>query len=176
MDQVLQDKLRESNILFLHPKCSDDDINQIVFSLMAIAQDNPKAEIQLYIAGSFEYGRAMPVYDAIRSIPNPVFGVAIGAIGAFSVLILCACSTKAMLPHSRLYFSEPYGVLDAGANQQTEVVIAAKQAQLEAEEYVRLLAKYTGKDLKTIEKDVEEGKRFSPEEAKEYGLIDTIIQ
>lgn len=175
MDKKLQEKLMDNNIFFVHTRTDDQEINESVVRLMAIAADDPKAEIQFFITGGLDFGYAMPLYDAIRAIPNPVFGIGMGQISDFSVLLLCACSSRAVLKHASLLVTEPYGVLDAGSNQQTEVYIATKEAEAEMEVYTSLLAKHSGHSLEEIRAVVLDEKRFTAEEAKEFGLIDEII-
>ncbi len=175
MDKKLQEKMADANILCLHSRIDDEYVNGIVVHLMSIAEQDPKAEIQMLITGGLEFGRAMPIYDAIRAIPNPVFGIGFGHIGEFCVLLLASCSRRAMLPHAYLRIDEAYGVLDAGGNQQTEVLIAAKEAEGEQKVYEELLAKHTHHTVEEIKAFVEDERRFLPDEALKLGFIDEII-
>ena len=176
MDQKLQEKLSEANIRFVHSETNDRDVNDLVRSLMALAISDPKAEVQFYITGGLDYGRAMPIYDALRAIPNPIFGIGMGQVSEFSVLLLAACTHRASLKHAEYILSEPYGVVDAGGRQQTEFLIASEQASAENEVYQELLVKYTKQDPALIREYVEDDKRLHAEEALSLGLIDEIIQ
>ena len=176
MDNKLQEKLAEANIRVLHSNMSDADVNDLVRSLMALAMYDPKAELQFFITGGLDFGRAMPIYDAMRAIPNPIFGIAMGAVYEFSVLVLASCDHRAALPHAEFSIDEAYGMMDAGGRQQTEFQIAADQAIAENAVFEELMAKHTKQPVEKIRSTVQSHEMLKAKDALAFGIIDEIIQ
>lgn len=178
MPKSLRELINENNIVFITSIRSSEAASNVIFRLMSIAQENPKKEIQLYISswgGSFL--DMIAIYDTIKAIKNPISGYCIGVAGQYAALLLAACDKgkRFILKHSEISFHEPNGYIGSG-DQQTEIVIAAKEAKIERETFEKALAKETGQPLKKIHQDCVKGKELNAEEAVKYGFVDVILE
>ena len=79
------------------------------------------------------------------------------------------------LPHATITFEQPYGMLSAGPNQQTEIAIQAREATNKRKVFEELMAEVTGQEVAKIHTDCEFGVEMTAEEAKAYGIIDRIL-
>lgn len=179
MSKSLRELLDENGIVFITSVDNSSQSSDIVFRLLSIAQENPKKEIKLYIS-SFggEYLNMMSIYDTIKAIKNPISGYCIGNAHQYSALILAACDKgkRYILKHSHIVAREPNGYLGAGANQETEIVIAAKEAKEERETFEKLLAKETGQPVEKVHQDLANKIDLTAEEAVRYGFVDVVLE
>jgi len=172
---TFEQRLNESRII---PFYDGSQPTEIIFKLLQYKADDPNAEIQIFISsyGGSSYDM-MAIYDTIKTMPNPITGVAFGGIGGYAALILAACTKgrRYAFPDAEFSIGQPHGYFSAGANQQTEVAIEAKKLFKEREDLEKALAEETGRELALIHKDLEYDIDLNAEEAKEYGLIDEIL-
>ena len=119
-----------------------------------------------------------PLYDTIRSIPNVVSGIGMGAVANYSALLLAGCKkgSRFALNHCRFTIEQPYGALHDGTNQQTEIAIAAREVSLEREVMEELFVLHTGQSLDKVHSDIELGLELDARQAVEYGLVDEVIE
>lgn len=171
-------KLYDSRIVVLSGEIDSQTASNIISRLLEYSADDEKKEIQLFIGSEGgSYLDMMAIYDTLKMLPNPLVGVCVGMASNYTTLLLAAC-TKGMrsaLKHSKIYFEQTYGALGAGANQQTEIAIASKEARLEREVFEKALAEVTGQPLERIHEDCEKGMELTADEAKAYGIIDTVL-
>lgn len=179
MPKSLRELLDENAIVFLPTIDSSAHSSEVIFRILSIAQADPKKEIKLYIS-SFggTYLNMMSIYDTIKAVKNPVSAYCIGNADQYAALILAACNKgkRYILKHSEVSVWEPNGYLDVGANQETEIVIAAKEAKQERDTFEKLLAKETGQPVEKIHQDISSRLDLNAEEAVKYGFVDVILE
>ena len=117
----------------------------------------------------------MAIYDTMQFIKPKVNTVCIGQAASMGALLLTAGATgsRFALPHARIMIHQPLGGYQG---QATDIDIHAKEILRIKEELNEILSKHSGQKLKTVEKDTERDNFMSAEEAKEYGLIDDVIE
>lgn len=168
-------RLLKERIIFLGTDVNAHTANLIVAQLLFLQNEDPKADIKLYInspGGSVYDG--MAIYDTIQHIKNDVSTVGIGlqaSMGAF----LLSSGTKGkryLLPHARVMIHQP----SAGTRGKvSDMEIDLKQSLELRKELNEILAKNTGQKLSKIEKDVDRDYWMNAEEAVTYGIADKVI-
>ncbi|MCL4154181.1 UNVERIFIED_CONTAM: hypothetical protein GTU68_030680 [Idotea baltica] len=150
--------------------------NLIVAQLLFLESDNPDKDISLYInspGGSVTAG--MAIYDTMQFIKPNVNTVCTGQAASMGALLLTAGATgnRFALPHARIMIHQPLGGYQG---QATDIDIHAKEILRIREELNEIMAKHSGQKLKKVAEDTERDNFMSAEEAKEYGLIDDVIE
>ena len=171
-------KLRDSRIIIVGGTIASSNASGLIFDLLTLDADDDTKPIQLYIFSSYgAYLDVMAVYDTIKRIHAPVRGICIGSLTNYSALLLASCNKgeRFALKHSTISLSQPYTGLQAGGNQQTEILIAAKEARLEREVFEEALAAETGTSLEKIHADCENGIELNAEQAINYGIVDKVL-
>jgi ATP-dependent Clp protease protease subunit len=169
-------RLLKDSIIFIGTPIDDMIANLIVAQLLFLEAEDPERDINLYInspGGSITAG--MAIYDTMQFIKNDVTTICIGQCASMGALLLTA-GTKGKrfaLPNSRILIHQPSG---GAQGQATDVRIMAEEILRMREMTSRLLAKHTGQDYDQVEKDVERDRILSPIQAKDYGLIDEVIE
>jgi len=173
----LKEKLEENRIILICGPITSEVASDVILQLLTMSAKDEKADIHLYI-GAFgtEYLDSLAIYDTMRSLPNDITGTCVGMATNYAALILAACKKgkRYALKHARITIEQPKGYL-AGRNQQTEIAIEAKEVTTKRKIFEELMAEATGQELSRIHEDCEVGRTFTAEEAKEYGIIDVIL-
>ena len=169
-------RLLKDSIIFIGTPIDDMIANLIVAQLLFLEAEDPERDINLYInspGGSITAG--MAIYDTMQFIRNDVTTICIGQCASMGALLLTAGTTgkRFALPHSRILIHQPSG---GAQGQATDVRIMAEEIIRMRELTSRLLAHHTGQSYDQVEKDVERDRILSPIQAKEYGLIDEVIE
>lgn len=169
-------RLLKERVVFLVGQVEDYMANLIVAQLLFLESENPDKDISLYInspGGAVTAG--MAIYDTMQFIKPKVNTVCIGQAASMGSLLLTAGATgsRYALPHSRIMIHQPLGGFQG---QATDIDIHAREILRVREELNQILAKHTGQDLERIEHDTERDNFMSAEQAKEYGLIDDVIE
>jgi len=169
-------RLLKERVVFLVGQVEDYMANLIVAQLLFLESENPDKEISLYInspGGSVSAG--MAIYDTMQFIKPKVSTVCIGQAASMGALLLTAGATgsRFALPHARIMIHQPLGGYQG---QATDIDIHAKEILRIKLELNEIMAKHSDQKLKTVEKDTERDNFMSAEEAKEYGLIDEVIE
>lgn len=169
-------RLLKDRIVFLGEDVNEHTANLVVAQLLFLANEDPKADISLYInspGGSIYDGLA--IYDTMQFIPNDVATYGIGlqaSMGAF----LLSSGTKGKrhaLPNSRIMIHQP----SSGTQGKiTDQEISLREGIYLKKRLNEILAKNTGQKLSKIEKDADRDYWMSAEEAAEYGLVDKIVK
>jgi len=168
-------RLLKDSIIFIGTPIDDMVANLIVAQLLFLEAEDPERDINLYInspGGSITAG--MGIYDTIQFIKNDVTTICVGQCASMGALLLTA-GTKGKrfsLPNSRILIHQPSG---GASGQATDVRLMAEEIIRMRELTSRILAHHTGQTYEQIEKDVERDRILSPIQAKEYGLIDEVI-
>lgn len=169
-------RLLKERIILLGTPINDDVANLIVAQLLFLAAEDPDKDIELYInspGGVVTAGLA--IYDTMQFIKPDVSTICMGQAASMGAFLLAAGAKgkRFSLPNSRIMIHQPSG---GAQGQATDIEIQAKEILRLREMLNAMLAKNTGKTIKTIEKDVERDNFMSPEQALKYGLIDSIIE
>lgn len=168
-------KLLKERIVFLTGQFNDAMANSIVAQLLYLASKDPKKDIQLYInspGGSVTAGLA--IYDTMQYIKPDVSTVSIGLSASMGAMILAsgAKGKRYALPNAEILLHQ---VMGGARGQASEIEITAKQIIRIKEEMNKILSKHTGQPLAKISKDTDRDFYLSANEAKEYGVIDEVI-
>jgi len=169
-------RLLRDNIIFLGTPIDDNVANVIIAQLLFLTSEDPEKDIQLYInspGGSITAGLA--IYDTMQFIRNDVVTYCIGQAASMGAFLLMA-GTKGKrfgLPNSRILIHQPS--MGGLAGQATDIDIHAREIIRIREITNKLMAKHTGQSLEKIERDVERDFIMNAPQAKEYGIIDEII-
>ncbi|RKX72216.1 ATP-dependent Clp endopeptidase proteolytic subunit ClpP [candidate division TA06 bacterium] len=169
-------RLLKDRIVFLGNQVIDDMANIIIAQLLFLEAEEPDKDIYLYIntpGGSVSAGLA--VYDTMQYIKPDVATICIGLAASMGALLLSggAKGKRFSLPNSRMLIHQPSG---GTQGQATDIEIEAKEIIRIRKNLNNIFVRHTGQTLKKIEKDTDRDFWMSPVEAKEYGLIDTIIE
>ncbi len=169
-------RLLKDSIIFIGTPIDDQIANLLVAQLLFLEAEDPERDINLYInspGGSITAG--MAIYDTMQFIKNDVTTICVGQCASMGALLLTA-GTKGKrfaLPHARVLIHQPSG---GASGQETDVRIMAQEILRMREMTSRLIAHHTGQDFDQVEKDVERDRILTPIQAKEYGLIDEVIE
>jgi ATP-dependent Clp protease protease subunit len=169
-------RLLKDSIIFIGTPIDDMVANLIVAQLLFLEAEDPERDINLYInspGGSITAG--MAIYDTMQFIKNDVATICVGQCASMGALLLTAGAKgkRFALPHSRILIHQPSG---GASGQATDVRIMAEEILRMREMTSRILAFHSGQDFDQVEKDVERDRILSPLQAKEYGLIDEVIE
>ncbi|MGW2635470.1 ATP-dependent Clp protease proteolytic subunit [Streptomyces sp. NPDC001348] len=172
-DQVYNRLLGE-RIIFLGQQVDDDIANKITAQLLLLAAD-PDKDIYLYInspGGSVTAG--MAIYDTMQYIPNDVVTIGMGMAASMGQFLLTGgtAGKRFALPHTDIMMHQGSAGLGGTVSDikiQAQYLLRTKKTMTE------LTALHSGQSVETILRDADRDRWFTPEEAKEYGLIDEII-
>ena len=169
-------RLLKERVIFLVGQVEDHMANLIVAQLLFLESENPDKDINLYInspGGSVTAG--MAIYDTMQFIKPNVNTVCIGQAASMGALLLTAgaAGSRFALPHARVMIHQPLGGYQG---QASDIDIHAKEILRIREEMNQIMSKHTGQKLETVERDTERDNFLSAEEAKEYGLIDEVLE
>ncbi|MFH0944317.1 MAG: ATP-dependent Clp endopeptidase proteolytic subunit ClpP [Planctomycetota bacterium] len=169
-------RLLEDRIIFIGTPIDDTVANAVIAQLLFLQKDNKSQDINIYInspGGSVSAGLA--IYDTMQFVQCDVATYCIGQNASMAALLLAGGSKgkRHALPNSRVMIHQPWGGAQGTAAdieiQATEIL--KMKAQLN-----RLLALHSGQQLKKIEADADRDHYMSAAEAKEYGLVDEVVQ
>jgi ATP-dependent Clp protease protease subunit len=169
-------RLLKDSIIFIGTPIDDTIANLIVAQLLFLEAEDPERDINLYInspGGSITAG--MAIYDTMQFIKNDVTTICVGQCASMGALLLTA-GTKGKrfaLPHSRILIHQPSG---GAQGQATDVRIMAEEILRMRKMTSELIAHHTGQSFEKVEIDVERDRILDPHQAKEYGLIDEVIE
>lgn len=169
-------RLLKERVIFLVGQVEDYMANLIVAQLLFLESENPDKDISLYInspGGSVTAG--MAIYDTMQFIKPNVSTVCIGQAASMGALLLTAgaAGSRFALPHARIMIHQPLGGFQG---QATDIDIHAKEILRVRDEMNQIMVKHSGQKLAKVAKDTERDNFMSAEEAKDYGLIDDVIE
>src|SRR6185312_2266958 len=168
-------RLLKDNIIFLGRAVDDDVASLIIAQMLFLEAENPEKDITLYInspGGSITSG--MAIYDTMQYIKADVSTVCIGMAASMGAFLLAAGEKgkRYVLPNSEVMIHQPLG---GAQGQATEIEIAAKRILFLREKLNGILADRTGQPIEVIARDTDRDNFMTADRAKEYGLIDQII-
>lgn len=168
-------RLLEDRIIFLTGEIDDNTANIVIAQLIYLEGKNPDKDIFLYInspGGSVSAG--MAIYDTMNYIKCEVTTICVGLAASMGAFLLSsgAKGKRFALPNSEIMIHQPLG---GAQGQASDIEIQARHIQKIKAKLNKILSENTGKSLEIIEKDTDRDNYMTPEEAKEYGLIDQIF-
>ena len=169
-------RLLKDRIIFVTGEIEDHMANLIIAQLLFLESEDPDKDVHLYInspGGSVSAGLA--IYDTMQYIRPDVSTICVG-MAASMASVLLAAGTKGKrfaLPHSRVMIHQPLG---GAQGQATDIAIHAREILRVREEMNNILALHTGKTPAQIQEDTERDHFMTSMEAKEYGLVDQVVE
>ena len=168
-------RLLKDRIVFIGSAVDDHMANLIIAQLLFLESDEPDQDIYLYInSPGGQVSSGMAIYDTIQYIKPDVQTICIGQAASMGALLLTAGAPKKRfaLPHSRIMIHQPSGGFQG---QHTDIEIQAKEITRIRAILDSILSKHSGKSATQVNKDTERDHYMTAEEAKTYGLIDSVI-
>lgn len=168
-------RLLRERIIFLGTQVDDSVADSIVAQLLFLEAEDPEKDIQIYInspGGSVTAGMAM--YDTMQQIAPDVVTICFGLAASMGAFLLSGGTKgkRLSLPNSRIMIHQPLG---GAQGQAVDIEIQAKEILYHKRTLNSLLASHTGQPLERIEEDTERDFFMSAVEAKDYGLIDSVL-
>lgn len=168
-------RLLKERIIFLSGEVNDQVSSLIVAQLLFLESEDPEKDIYFYInspGGVVTSGLAM--YDTMQYIRPDISTLCVGQAASMGSLLLMAgtAGKRFSLPNSRVMIHQPSG---GYRGQATDIEIHAKETLNLKKRLNEIYVKHTGQKLSVVEKSMERDNFMSPEEAKEFGLIDKVI-
>jgi ATP-dependent Clp protease protease subunit len=168
-------RLLKDNVIFLGQPVDDTIANLIIAQMLFLESENPEKDISFYInspGGSITAGLA--IYDTMQYIKPDVATICIGQAASMAAVLMAAGAPgkRFALPNSRFLIHQPlaYGL----QGQTTDIEIHAKDLLKVRERLNQILAKHTGQNFERISKDTDRDYILEAEDAKKYGLVDSI--
>jgi ATP-dependent Clp protease protease subunit len=169
-------RLLEDRIVFIGSPINDDVANAVIAQLLFLQKENRNQDINLFLnspGGSVTSGLA--IYDTIQYVQCPVATFCIGQAASMGSILLAA-GTKGKrhaLPHARIMIHQPWGGVQGTA---MDISIQAEEILRLKDSLNQILARHTGKSVEAIAKDSDRDFFMSAAQAREYGLIDEIVE
>ncbi|MFF7952769.1 ClpP family protease [Streptomyces griseorubiginosus] len=175
-DDHLATQLLAQRIVLLGTQVDEVSANRVCSQLLILSAEDPRTDISLYInspGGSVYAGLA--IYDTMRLIPNDVSTLAMGFAASMGQFLLCAGAPgkRYALPHARIMMHQG----SAGIGGTTaDIEIQAENLDHSKRTMERLLAENTGRSPETIARDGDRDRWFTAEEARQYGMVDRVLE
>ena len=169
-------RLLKERIIFVTGPIEDHMANLIVAQLLFLEAEDPKKDIFMYInspGGSVSAG--LGIVDTMNHVKPDVATVCVGLAASMGSIILSqgAQGKRSILPNAEVMIHQPWG---GTQGQATDIEITARHILRTREQLNKMLAKASGKSLAQVEKDTDRDFFMTAEEAKKYGLVDTILK
>ena len=169
-------RLLKERVIFLVGAVDDHVANVIVAQMLFLEAENPEKDISLYInspGGVVTAG--MSIYDTMQFIKPDVSTICIGQAASMGALLLAsgAKGKRYALPNSRVMIHQPSG---GSQGQATDIEIQAREILTLRQRLNEILARHTGQSFETIANDTERDNFKSAEAAREYGLVDEVLE
>jgi len=173
---TLSDLLLENRIIFLEGIIDDQAANSVVMKLLYLQSEKRKQEINLYINSPGGYvSSTLAIYDTIQFLDAPVATYAIGLAASGAALLLAGGTQgrRFALPHAKIMLHQPAGEV---GGQAADIEIAAKEVLKDKETLIQIFAHHTKQDPEKIRRETERDRYLSAQEAKEYGIVDEVLE
>ncbi|MBD3415187.1 MAG: ATP-dependent Clp protease proteolytic subunit [Candidatus Aminicenantes bacterium] len=168
-------RLLKDNIIFIGTEINDNVANSVIAQMLYLEAKNENNMISVYInsaGGSITAG--LGIYDTMQYINSEISTICVGQASSMAAVLLAAGTRnkRFALPNSRIIIHQPFGGFKG---QATDIAIQAKEILRMRETINQILRKHTRQSKKKIEEDMERDFIMTPEQAEEYGIIDSII-
>jgi ATP-dependent Clp protease protease subunit len=169
-------RLLRDRIVFVGGEINDELANLVVAQLLFLASEDPDKEIGLYInspGGSAT--AALSIYDAMQFVSPPVVTLCTGLAASGGSILLAggAAGKRYALPHSKIVIHQPWTTGIQG--QASDIEIQAREILRQRDELVEVYVRHCGRPKEQVERDIERDFFMTGEQAKEWGLIDAVI-
>ena len=169
-------RLMMDRIIFLGAPIYDDAANIIQAQLLFLESADPDKDVQIYInspGGSVSAG--LGIYDTMQLVSCDVATICTGLAASMGAVLLTAgaAGKRSALPHSKVMIHQPLGGVQG---QASDIEITAREIQKTKRELYEILSSHSGVDIAKIEQDADRDYWLSAAEAKEYGLIDMVLE
>ncbi len=169
-------RLLMDRIVFLGTPINDEVANVVIAQLLFLEAENPERDINLYLnspGGSVQAGLA--IYDTMQFLNAPVATTCMGMAASMGAFLLAAGTEgkRKALPNSRIMIHQPSG---SSYGTAADIEIQAKEILYARERLNELLARHTKQPLDKVAEDVDRDRFMSPEEARDYGIIDLVVE
>ena len=172
----LYSRLLKENIIFIGTPIDDIPANLICAQMLHLESENPDRDISLYVnSPGGDINALFAIYDTMQYIKPDITTICFGqAASAAAVLLAAGTKGKRLaLPHARILIHQPY----AGAQGQvSDIELAAREIQRLKVQLEEILARHTGQSVERINADTDRDFVMTAAEAKEYGIIDEVIE
>ena len=168
-------RLLKDRIIILGTGINDDVANTIIAQLLFLQAEDPKKDITMYIQSPGGHVTAgLAIYDTMQLIKPDVSTVCMGICASMGAVLLAggAKGKRFVLPHAEVMIHQPLG---GTQGQASDIILHANHIVKTRDTLNNILAKHTGQNIKTIEKDTDRDNFMSAAEAVKYGLVDKII-
>ncbi len=167
--------LLKERIIILGTPINDQIANLTVAQLLWLASEDSQKPIRMYInsPGGQVYA-GMAIYDTMQQVECPVSTVAVGFTASFGTILLAA-GTKGMryaLPNATIHLHQPLG---GARGQASDIAIQAQEILRLRSDLNQILSKHTGQTIERIQKDTDRDLYMSATQAREYGLVDQVL-
>jgi len=168
-------RLLKDNIIFIGSEIDDSVANSVIAQMLYLEAENKKKEISLYInspGGNITSGLA--IYDTMQFIQKEITTICVGQAASMAAILLAAGSSgkRYSLPNARIIIHQPFGGFKG---QASDIAIQAKEILRMRENINNILTKHTLQSEEKIRSDIERDLIMTPDQAKDYGIIDAII-
>ena len=168
-------RLLKERIIMLDAPVSDDVASVIIANLLYLESDDPEKDIIFYInspGGSVSAGLA--IYDTMQYIRPDISTICVGMAASMAQVLLCAGSPgkRMALPNSRIMMHQPSG---GTQGQVSDMELYLREILRMQEQLYKIIAAHSGQDVDRIRHDADRDNWMSPQDAKEYGLIDRVL-
>jgi len=168
-------RLLKDNIIFIGSEIDDNAANSVIAQMLYLEAENKKKEISLYInspGGNITSGLA--IYDTMQFIQTDITTICVGQAASMASVLLAAGSSgkRYSLPNARIIIHQPFGGFKG---QASDIAIQAKEILRMRENINNILAKHTLQSEEKIRSDIDRDLIMTPDQAKDYGIIDEII-
>ena len=175
-DDHLAAQLLAQRIVLLGTQVDDVSANRVCAQLLLLSAEDPRTDISLYVnspGGSVTSGLA--IYDTMRLIPNDVSTLAMGFAASMGQFLLTVGSAgkRFALPNARIMMHQPSAGIGGTAS---DIEIQAENLEYTKKAIERITAEHTGQSVETIARDGDRDRWFTAEQAKEYGIVDRVVE
>jgi ATP-dependent Clp protease, protease subunit len=169
-------RLLKDRIVFLGNAIDDHEANIIIAQMLFLESEDPEKDIHLYInspGGIVTAG--MAIYDTMQYLRSPISTLCFGQAASMGAVLLAAGAPgkRFALPHSRIMLHQPMGGYQG---QATDIDIHAREIIRTRQELEEILVRHTGQTIEKIHQDTDRDYFLNGEQAREYGIIDKVIE
>ncbi len=174
-EMTLEERLAEERIVFLWGEINPGTAGSLIMRLLELQAKQRDRDINLYInspGGSVD--DTLAIYDTMQFLACDVATFCVGqaASGAAIVLAAGAKNKRFALPHSKIMIHQPWGGV---TGQAADIAIQAEEILKAKHQLNEILSKHTGRPIEQIEQETERDRYLSPQEGKDYGIVDEIV-
>ncbi len=171
----LDDMLLDNRIVFLIGEISYGRAAEVIMKMLYLDNQKRGSEISLYInSPGGSVNDTMAIYDTMRFVGSPIATYCIGRAQSGAAVILAAGKkgSRFALPHAKIMLHQPWGGV---TGQASDIKIQAEEILKAKDMMNSVLAKHSSKSMEEIKAETERDRYMTPDEAKEYGLIDEVL-